>query len=228
MGQVKFRHELKHYINIADYYAIRSRLKLIAKPDQHSIKDGAYHVRSLYFDTPDNKKLLEKINGFNQREKFRLRYYNYDSSYIKLEKKCKLNGLCTKQSALINKAESELLINGEIQWLMNTGNPLLAELYAKMKYQLLQPKTIVDYMREAYIFAPGNVRITIDRNIRSGLVSKDFFNRDLPTLNTQQSGTIILEVKYDEFLPEIIQAIIQTNERRATAISKYALGRMYG
>lgn len=228
MRALKFRHELKHYITIADYYAIRSRLKLIAKTDRYGDSNGAYKVRSLYFDTPENKALMEKINGINNREKFRLRYYNDDPSLVKLEKKSKINGLCTKQSVHITQEEGELMINGNIEWMINSGKPTLMELYTKIKNQLLRPKTIVHYLREAYIFAPGNVRITIDRDIRSGLVSRDFFHENLPTLSAQQLGTIVLEVKFDNFLPEIIQDIIQTNTRRPTAISKYALCRIYG
>lgn len=228
MSGAKFRHELKHYINMADYYALRTRLRLLAKTDCHAADNGAYKIRSFYFDTPANKALLEKINGVNKREKFRLRYYNDDLSCIKLEKKSKINGLCTKQWALISKEESERLLNGDTAWMLTAGQPLLAEFYAKMKYQLLRPKTIVDYSREAYIFEPGTVRITIDRDIRSGLASKDFFNREIPTLSTHHQGTIVLEVKFDEFLPEIIQDLIQTNTRQATAISKYALCRIYG
>lgn len=228
MKALKFRHELKHYINIADYYAIRSRLQTIAQTDRYGDRNGVYKIRSLYFDTPENKALIEKLNGVNHREKFRLRCYNDDPSFIKLEKKSKISGLCTKQTAQVTQEESMRLLEGDTAWMLLSDQPVCIELYAKMKNQLLRPKTIVDYLREAYIFQPGNVRITIDRNIRSGLASRDFFNEDLPTLSAQQTGTIVLEVKFDNFLPEIIQDLIQTNTRRPAAISKYALCRIYG
>ncbi len=98
MKKQKFRHELKHYINISDYFALKSRLKHIARLDRFAGSDGTYKIRSLYFDNPDNKALMEKINGINNREKFRIRFYNDDPSFIKLEKKSKVNGLCTKKA----------------------------------------------------------------------------------------------------------------------------------
>lgn len=228
MKTLKFRHEKKHYINIADYYSIRTRLKYIAGTDKFAGADGTYKIRSLYFDTPANKALIEKLESFNHREKFRIRFYNDDPSYIKLEKKSKTNGLCLKRSAPLTREQCEQLLRGDIAWLAGAGHELLVELYAKMKHQLLRPKTVVDYRREAYIFEPGNIRITIDRDISSGLFSRDLFNPNLPTVGIIHGGYIVLEVKYDEFLPEIIQDIIQTNQRRSTAISKYAACRLYG
>ena len=228
MKKPKFRHELKHYINVSDYFTIKSRLKHIARLDKFAGSDGTYKIRSLYFDNPDNKALMEKINGINHREKFRIRFYNDDPSFIKLEKKSKTNSLCSKAAARVTREQCERLLEGDIEWLIASGNKLLQELYAKMQYQLMQPKTVVDYFREAYIYEPGNVRITIDSKLKSGLVSKDFFNPNLPTMNITASGQIILEVKFDAFLPELIRDIIQTNERRNTAISKYAACRIYG
>ncbi len=228
MKKQKFRHELKHYINISDYFALKSRLKHIARLDRFAGSDGTYKIRSLYFDNPDNKALMEKINGINNREKFRIRFYNDDPSFIKLEKKSKVNGLCTKKAATVTRVQCERLLEGDIAWLIDSGNKLLQEIYDKIKYQLLRPKTVVDYFREAYIYEPGNVRITIDSKLQSGLFSKDFFNPNLPTLAMTTGGQIILEVKFDEFLPELIRDIIQTNERRSTAISKYAACRIYG
>ena len=102
------------------------------------------------------------------------------------------------------------------------------DFYCKSKYQLLKPTTIVDYTREAYLYKIGNVRITFDMNVRSGLYSKNIFNKNLPVVNPINDNSIILEVKYDEFLPEIISNVIQTNNKQATAISKYASCRIYG
>jgi hypothetical protein len=105
---------------------------------------------------------------------------------------------------------------------------LLKELYSKMRYDLLKPKTIVDYIREAYVYQAGNVRITIDNHINTGLFSKDFFNFNLPTVPMLKDGQIVLEVKYDEFLPTVIRDIIGINHRSSTSISKYAGCRLYG
>lgn len=228
MKSRKPRHELKHYINLADYFALIQRLKVITKSDPHAGDCGEYKIRSLYFDNIYDKVLNEKINGVNEREKFRIRYYNDDVSFIKLEKKSKINGLCYKESAIITKEECEKIISGDIEWMRQCYNKLLLEFYAKMKFQQLKPKTVVDYVREPFIYEAGNVRITIDKNIRTGIYSKDLFDKDLPTMVTDTEGIMILEVKYDEFLPEIIKSTIQIKDRSASAFSKYAACRIYG
>lgn len=227
MGQTEFRHEYKHIISLLDYYAIRERLKQTARPDQYSDLDGRYRIRSLYFDNIYDRALREKLYGINQREKFRIRYYNDDTTTIKLEKKSKISGLCSKKVTAITKEECEELLIGKYHVLFDSGDPLKQELYAKMQYQLLRPRTIVDYRREAYVYGPGNVRITFDSDIRSGLYARNLFDPDLPDVPIAEN-TIIMEVKYDSYLPDIISDVIRTNERQASAFSKYAGCRIYG
>lgn len=226
--EIKYRHEYKHYINMADYIAIKQRLSYIAKPDCHAGPDGKYRIRSLYFETPDDKNLKEKLYGVNNREKFRIRYYNDDTDFIRLEKKTKVNGFGNKLSAPLTKEECEKLIAGDTQWMRSSEHPLILELYAKMKFQLLRPKTIVDYIREPFIYNPGNVRITFDSGIETGINSTDLFNQDLPTVRSNAGNVIILEVKYDEFIPGVIMAVLQTKNRKSTAFSKYAACRVFG
>lgn len=97
-----------------------------------------------------------------------------------------------------------------------------------MKNGLYRPKTIVDYIREAYTYPIGNVRVTFDSSIRSGLFSTNIFDEKLPTVEVLDPNKLVLEVKYDEFLLDIIADIIQTGERRAKSVSKYALCRTFG
>jgi len=222
-----YRHELKHYINLSDYYGIRQRLKAVVSADCHAGADGTYQIRSLYFETPDNKALREKLYGIDNREKFRLRYYNHDFSVIRLEKKSKTGGLGMKRTASLSKFECEKLIEGDLDWMTESSDPLILELYTKMHFQRLTPKTVVEYVREPYFFRPGNVRITIDREIKTGIHSKDFFNPELPMIRTNAENIIILEVKYDAFLPDVIRDIVQLDHRSATAFSKYAAGRLF-
>lgn len=225
---LKFRHELKHTINRSDYYALISRLKAVAKRDGNVDETGKYQIRSLYFDNIHDKALREKIDGVNNREKFRIRYYNDDFSFIKLEKKSKINGLCSKQAASLTKEQCECLLEGDIGWMKESKDPLIMELYTKMHYQQLRPRTLVDYMREPFVYEPGNVRITIDSDIRTGLYAKDLFDLEAPMIGVEGSDNMILEVKFDAFLPDIMADIIQTNHRRSSAFSKYAVCRMYG
>ncbi len=225
MNEPKFRHEFKHYINLSDYFSLKTRLNAVAKKDLYANENGTYKIRSIYFDNVYDKALLEKLNGINKREKFRLRYYNDSTDFIKLEKKSKINGLCLKEAVGITASEVQEILNGDYASLRDSSeNSLKHELYRKIVSQQLRPKTIVDYTREAYIFPVGNVRVTIDSDIRSGMNSTDFLNRELSTLKT--GGEIILEVKYDEFIPRIISDIIQTKNRKASAFSKYAACRI--
>lgn len=224
---IRYRHELKHEITYMDMLNIRQRLRAFASFDPHA-PDGHYHIRSLYFDNLSDKALREKIDGVNAREKFRIRYYNGDTGFINLEKKSRLNGLGTKYSSRLSAEQSQAIIDGDIDWMMDTNDPLIQELYLKMIYQGLRPRTIVDYEREPYVYAPGNVRVTFDYDIRTGLESVDFLNPERTTITAGGQSPIIMEVKWDDYLPDVIRAVVQTPGRRAEAFSKYARCRMYG
>lgn len=221
-----FRHEWKHEINLSDLITIRQSMRAVAQPDSHAI-NGKYLIRSLYFDNPADKALREKLDGVSKREKFRIRYYNNDTSLIHLEKKSKIGDLCNKQSAVLTYEESAAIVTGNLEWMKDCSRPLLQELYFKMTVQELKPKTIVDYTREPFIYPPGNVRVTLDYNIRTGLSCTDFLNENCITIPAGDSP-IILEVKWDNFLPSVIRDAVQLNGRHQTAFSKYAACRIYG
>lgn len=225
MEDIRYRHEWKHEIRYVDLLTIRQRLRAVAIPDPHA-QDGKYLIRSLYFDNLNDKALREKVDGVNRREKFRIRYYNGDLNLIHLEKKSKVSGLGTKYSAGLSAEEAQAIVDGRLDWMMDSGRSLVQELYTKMKFQGLRPRTIVDYTREPFIYGPGNVRVTFDYNIRTGLGCVDFLNPDCITIPAPDAG-IILEVKWDNFLPSIIRDAVQTPGRRVTAFSKYAQCRMY-
>lgn len=225
---MKFRHELKHYINYSDYLAIKSRLKTIIHIDKNANSADEYKIRSLYFDNVYDKALMEKVIDVPKRDKFRIRFYNDNHEFIRLEKKYKIRGLCLKDSERITKEECLKIINGDIEFLKDSGKKLFVDLYAQMKCNLIKPKTIVDYTREAYIYPIGNVRITFDKSIRTGLNCINIFDDRLPTIESINHKFIVLEVKFDEFMPQVIYDIIQVKERRATSISKYEAARIYG
>ena len=221
-----WRHEWKHEINISDLIQLRHRLQTVMETDSHAV-DGKYEIRSLYFDTPGDKALREKMDGVNQREKFRLRYYNRDTSGIRLEKKSKRNGLGKKQSIGLTEDEARAILENQCRWMVDSGRPLVEELYCKMRFQGLRPKTIGDYMREPFTYAPGNVRVTLDYQIRTGLNGIDFLNQDCVTVPAGDAPAI-LEVKWDAFLPSVIRDIVQLEGRHTSAFSKYAACRKYG
>jgi len=218
------RHELKHYINVADYAQLRARLRTVAKPDEFAGADAAYKVRSLYFDNYEDKAVAEKLFGVSRREKFRLRYYNDDLSFIRLEKKSKVNLLCYKDSAMVTAAQCSALITGNYECVKLPESPLLMDLYSKIRYQHLRPKSIVDYRREAYVFRAGNVRITFDSNIRTANSVAGFLDPKLTTIPA--ASVTILEIKFDGFLPDIMRDILEIGWRCQTEFSKYLAARL--
>lgn len=223
---IHYRHEWKHEITLSNLITIQQRMRCIAMPDPHAV-NGKYFIRSLYFDNLKDKALREKVDGVNRREKFRIRYYNLDPSLIHLEKKSRLNGLGTKYSADLSSEEVWRILDGNIDWMIDSEKPLVKELYCKMKNQGLKPRTIVDYTREPFIYTPGNVRVTLDYDIRTGLDKTAFLDPDCITVPAGDAP-IILEVKWDEFLPSVIRDAVQLPHVRVGAFSKYAQCRIYG
>ena len=224
--ETAWRHEWKHEISYADLLCIRQRLRAVAGTDPHA-QGGKYRVRSLYFDTPGDRALREKIDGADPREKFRIRCYNGDPSFIRLEKKLRRGGLSAKFSAELSAEEARRILNGETGWMLASGRPLVQELCSIMRTEGLRPRTIVDYTREPFVYRPGNVRVTFDYDIRTGLSGTDFLNPDCVTIPAG-GAPILLEVKWDAFLPSVIRDAVQTGNLRATAFSKYAQCRIYG
>ena len=218
------RHELKHYINAADHAQLRARLRAVAGPDENAGEDACYKVRSLYFDSYTDKAVTEKLSGLSRREKFRLRYYNDDSSFIKLEKKSKINRLVYKESITITERQCGAILAGDYDSLKEPGEPLLMELYTKIRCQNLRPRSIVDYQREAYVYRAGNVRVTFDSKIKTANSVKGFLNPNLITIPA--ADAIIMEVKYDGFLPDVIRDITKIGNRNQTEFSKYIAARL--
>lgn len=220
------RHEWKHELNYADLLALRARLRAVATIDPHA-RGGAYTVRSLYFDTLEDRALRDKLDGVSRREKFRIRCYNADDSLIHLEKKIKRGALGGKESCRLTASETAALLGGDTAWMERHPEALVQELYHKMRVYGLRPKTIVDYTREPFLYAPGNVRVTLDYNIRTGAHSTDFLNPRCVTLPVP-GNPILLEVKWDSYLPAVIRDAVQLPDRRTGAFSKYAACRSYG
>ena len=223
---VEYRHEIKHYITQADAVAIRRNLSAVASIDPHAQKEGCYRIRSLYFDDLNNTALWEKLDGVNERRKFRIRYYNEDLSYIMLECKMKRDNVGCKLQERLTEEELGRILNGDIAWMVMSNRPLLVTLYVEMKTRGLRPRCVVEYMRVPFVYGPGNVRVTIDWNIRTGLPGQFMDPRGL-TLPVE-GDPMLLEVKWDEYLPGVIRRATALKGRGPTAFSKYAACRVYG
>lgn len=219
----RLRHEEKHQVNLREALVLSRRLEKLFPRDPHAGPEGSYQVVSLYYDDPYDTALRQKLDGVNRREKFRLRYYGKEPAFFKLEKKYKVKGLCGKGSCRLSREEGERLLRRDFAFLLEKEEPLAREFYAKLR-RGLAPKTVVRYTREAFLYAPGNVRVTLDGDIRAGAPERFLIPQKLlPALG----GLAVVEVKYDAFLPEIVKLAVQVPDRRGAACSKYALCRRY-
>lgn len=223
---MKYRHEVKQRISPADAVILRQRLSAVMRHDENA-PEGSYIIRSLYFDNADDRALREKLDGVNRREKFRLRIYNGSAETILLEKKSKINGLCLKERCRLTPVEAQALIGGDTQLASGSEKPLLRELGLKMRLCGLRAKTLVEYTREPFVFPAGNVRVTLDSDIRTGLCATELFDPNCAMIPAGEK-CIILEVKWDEFLPDVVRGAVQLGSVRSEAFSKYAACRIYG
>lgn len=222
---LKMRHELKYPLGRAEYAAISQRCRTVMSPDPHADENGSYFIESLYFDDLDDSALLANYSGVSRRKKFRIRRYNGNNQTLHLEKKIKSGGLGTKLSCPMTEEEMQKILDGDLAWMKNCGRPLMEELYVRMVTERLRPQVLVAYRREPFVYKPGNVRVTFDYDIRSGICNTRFLD-DIVLVPTNP-GLVLMEVKFDAFLPDIIRDIIQEGTTRVQAFSKYATCRQY-
>ncbi len=226
---IPIRHELKFYINPVQLDTLRRALQTVLTVDENADENNEYHIRSLYFDTFTNSALTEKIAGVANRNKYRIRIYNLSDRFIRLERKSKYNNYISKRSATISRDLAEQLMASDPAYLDRENTPLLQEMFREMRLNLLKPVVIVDYVREAYKHPAENVRITFDKQLRTGLSSFDLFNPHIPTIPVFRRERIILEVKFDRVLPPYLSRILSLAAGWSvrSAISKYTLCRSY-
>jgi len=220
------RHELKFYINPAELEALRARLIPVLALDSHCQK-GPYAIRSLYFDDAFDSAYNDKQIGVMHRDKYRIRIYNYSDDVIFLERKRKVGDLIQKSSVRITRRLADRLIEGDPAGLQNAENPLLRDMFVQMRTKLMRPKVIVDYWREAFIHPVEDVRITFDMGLRTGLSSVDMFNADIPTVCPHDKDLEILEVKFNRYLPDFINGLLDGLSADRSAISKYVICRKF-
>lgn len=227
---VPLRHELKFFISPLQYQVLSRTLKATLNPDPNGDENNQYHIRSLYFDTAYDSALYDKINGTANRDKYRIRIYNFSDQMIRLECKSKFRDLISKRSVRITRDLAEQLISADPTGLESTASGLVSDTFREMRTNLLHPVVIVDYLREAYLHPAEEVRITFDMQLRSGLNSVDMFNPYLPTVPPFDHDKIILEVKYNQVLPPYIASLLTYALRDGacrSAISKYVYCRRF-
>ncbi|MBP3912052.1 MAG: polyphosphate polymerase domain-containing protein [Niameybacter sp.] len=219
----KIRHELKYYINQRVYLDVKTRLQLVLQKDPNMVKSEGYLVSSLYFDDMYHSALHQKQSGVRFRKKFRIRSYELDPSFIRLECKSKYDAYIAKESAVLTKEEYDCILNDSYEFLGYRPEKVCKELLAYNRSKRLRPKVVVEYLREAYISPIGNVRITFDKDISTSIGTIDMFDEDYRTMKVLEEGEMVMEVKYDDFIPSHILAILQTAMTEKCAISKYVM-----
>lgn len=225
--QQKFRHEFKYTITQGEKQLLQNRLKNMLPIDKHAVQAGFYNIRSLYFDDYENKCYYENENGTDPREKFRIRIYNHSSRRISLECKRKERSKTLKTSCPLTIEQTQCLMEGRIIPDIASQHPLLRKLTLLMMTRRMRPVVIVEYDRVPYVYKNGNVRVTLDYNISSCRDVSRFLDENIPKRPVMPAGCQLLEVKYDEFIPDFIYENLQLHSLRQTAFSKYYMCRKY-
>lgn len=226
----KYRHEYKYEIDDLQEAILRNRLAEIMQTDRNTDESGIYEVRSLYFDDYFNTCFYENENGIDPREKFRIRIYNGSDTRIRLELKRKKAGKTLKRSCPITRQQVDTLLAGHtftFPWEDNM-DPLLKQFYVWIETKVARPKVIVNYSRAPFVCPDGNTRVTLDLNISASTDIHSFFNKEFYGRPIMPTGKNLLEIKFDEFLPDYIAHAAQTNSLKRTNYSKYYLCRKFG
>ena len=224
MKKYKYRHELKFKISNGCAEVLKSQLSLILDKDKNALSDGSYVIKSLYFDDINSNSYYEKLDGVLYRKKFRIRTYNDDDNFIRLEKKMKHNNLTSKEQMLISKGIYSKILNGKLDEI-DSPTGLLEEFITNSKTKHLVPSVIVLYHRIAFTYPISEVRITFDSHIQSGLYNYDLFDKEVPMYDVSEPGKQVLEVKFNEVLPLHIANILNDIPSCKEAVSKFAICR---
>ncbi len=228
LNKLKYRVELKYKINYKEYEYLKNRLKVAMKKDPNS-NGKDYHIRSLYFDDFYNNAYIDKVNGVEKRKKYRIRVYNHNNSLINLECKLKEGNYVRKTKLPIPENLYDEIINRKLrqQFKSTEGNYVLIDEIGQffLKKNMYKPVIIIDYDREAFVADEGNVRITFDKNLRFAINSVDIFDENIIMKRYFNEPVMILEVKYNDYLPSHIKNLLQLDAAEQMSFSKFALCR---
>lgn len=218
------RQERKFLITLDQYYRFKADLDKIMIPDEHNQTDG-YSIRSLYYDSIDDRDFEEKEEGIELRRKIRLRNYGPDTPFALLEMKQKEGSNQKKRSLRLSKEDASLLCKGIYSPLLTSDEKFGLECYALMNMHCYRPKAIVEYKRQAYIAKENRIRVTFDHHIIGTESNYDVFNTDLQQFPLLDPYLVVMEVKYNGFLLSYIKDMLRQCDRSELSVGKYALSR---
>ena len=220
-----FRHEVKYLISEREAYMLAQYFRRIMSTDRHAGSDGQYWIRSLYFDTPGNRDYYDKVNGYTDRRKLRLRIYDTAADTVMLEHKRKRGAFVHKESMPLGRQNAARLINGDWAFLPFIPHGAANKFYACFRLELLWPILMIDYERQAFELPFENIRITIDRGLRASMDTSRLFDKSAPCLRVPNERGCILEVKYRHVIPDFLRSILSEIGLQGTSISKYIICR---
>lgn len=219
------RTEQKYLLSYMETEQMAGRLDTILHRDEHGGPNG-YVVRSLYFDTLDDKDFNDKDGGFEMRRKVRLRVYSSSDKTAKLELKEKQGDLQRKRSLLMQREDAIRLCNGELDALRNYDSEFAAEMYGRMVQMNYIPKCIVEYDRRAYVVKENDIRITLDGGLRASESNLNLFDENLNLYPVGDVGQYTMEVKFNRFILSYVKAVVSMSEQSQTSASKYCAARL--
>lgn len=219
------RRELKYLVSLRDVVSLKKRLSEVIAEDSHNGENG-YLVRSLYFDSLHDSDFEEKVDGYDNRQKVRLRVYDFDSQTAKLELKEKEGNSQRKRSLLLNREEAEYMIKGEYEFLLERSEKIAQWLYTFLVTKCYRPKCVVEYDRFAYCESVNDIRITFDANLRATESCSDLFDKNLILYPVSRTEEVTMEVKYNGFLYTYIKNVISQTAKMPVSNSKYVRARM--
>ena len=193
------RQEKKFLIDQVQLYRYSRGLAQFLTEDPHNKGDG-YPIRSLYFDSLDDRDLQEKLDGVELRRKIRLRNYGPDNDFAMLEMKQKEGAYQKKRSLRLDREAAERLIRGDFRPLLDCGGSFAAECFGLMQARCYRPRAVVEYQRRAFIAKENQIRITLDSRITATEACWDLFSPRLVQYPVLDPFNAVLEVKYNGFL----------------------------
>ena len=220
----KYRHELKYICSDLELRIVEQKLRAVMQPDPHADRNGEYVIRSVYFDDYQRSRFFENEDGVDPREKFRIRAYNCSDGRISLEKKIKSHAMTGKRSCLIDRDTCMRMLTGQPIADRLGQDPLLDEWIVQSETAGLRPVMLGEYVRKPYIYRLGNVRVTFDRYISASFQTRNLFEPHISRVAVLPTGYHVLEVKFDDFLPDVIYQLIDSGHMRQTTFSKFYLG----
>lgn len=209
MKNLAYKYEVKETLNIEETEILSRRLALFMNIEKD--KTNKKYIRDLYFDSPDNKDLIERVNGENISEKFRIRYKNLDSSSIYLQKRMRKDGMYKTISAEITEEDVENILNGDVEYFAFSDKKILRDFYLNIICEKIEPKAIIEFERETFVYEKSNITVNIDKNRKVSLNEEDILNTNMKSVAINKD-TAVVEVRYNQSIPRFIEKLIFGNE----------------